>query len=65
MDGMIFSLDQQIEEIERELELRRGVYPRMVANRKMRQSVANYHMDRLKAVLATLLRLKAGSAAAE
>lgn len=54
---MIFSLNQQIEEVEREIKLREGVYPRQVASGKMRQSVADYHLDRMRGVLATLQSL--------
>lgn len=56
---MVFSIAQQIEEVERELALRRGVYPRMVLTHKMRQSVADFHMTRLEAVRDTLMSLNA------
>jgi hypothetical protein len=55
---MTISLNQQIEEIERELILRRRVYPRLVTARQMRASVADYHMQRLEAVLDTLTTLR-------
>lgn len=51
---MKISLRQQIEEIEREIGLREGVYARAVAAGKMRQSISDYHMARIKAALATL-----------
>lgn len=51
---MKFSIQAQISEVERELALRRGVYPRLVQSKKMKQEVANYHMGRLAAVLQTL-----------
>jgi hypothetical protein len=51
---MTVSLSHQIQEVERELHLRRGVYPRMVSSGKMRESVADFHMERLEAVLRTL-----------
>jgi hypothetical protein len=51
---MKFSIDAQIEEVEREIRLRREVYPRQVANGRMRQSVAEYHLNRMIAVLDTL-----------
>ncbi|BBF92380.1 hypothetical protein [Blastochloris tepida] len=57
-----FSLDQQIDEIRRELAQRADVYPRMVASGKVRQSVAEFQIARLEAVLATLLWLKANEA---
>lgn len=48
------SIRQQIEEVEREIALRANVYPRMVSSGKMRESVAEFHTERIKAVLATL-----------
>lgn len=51
---MTISLAQQIEEVERELSLRRKVYPHMIATNKMRQSVSDFHIDRMSAVKATL-----------
>ncbi len=47
-----------IEEIDREIELRRVVYPRLVAKREIRESVAALHIERLEAVRATLLWLQ-------
>jgi hypothetical protein len=54
-----FSLAQQIEEVERELRLRRGVYEHQVMTGKMRKSVADYHMGRMQAVRETLKKLLA------
>jgi len=54
-----FSLAQQIEEVDRELELRRRVYPGQVRSGAMRQSVADYHMARMQAVLTSLRWLQA------
>lgn len=51
---MKISINAQIEEVEREIEKRRQVYPRLVAKREMRQSVADMHIERMIAVLATL-----------
>lgn len=51
---MKISLAQQIEEIERELAQRAAVYPRLVAKRAMRQSVADYQIVRLAKVRDTL-----------
>lgn len=53
-----FSLAAQIAEVERELAARKDVYARLVASRKLRQSHADYQMDLLRAVLATLLWLE-------
>ena len=55
---MKHSLTAQLEEIDREIELREKVYPRLVAKREMRESVAALHVERLKAVRATLLWLQ-------
>jgi hypothetical protein len=56
MEGtaMNFSIDAQIEEVEREIKLRERVYPHQVATGRMRQSIADYHMERMKAVRETL-----------
>lgn len=48
------SLAQQLDEIDRELAQRASVYPRLVSGRKLRQSVANFQVDRLKAARASL-----------
>jgi hypothetical protein len=53
------SLREQIEEVDRELVLRARVYPGQVATGKMRQSVADYHMNRMLAVRETLTDLRA------
>jgi hypothetical protein len=52
------SLREQIQEVERELALRDRVYPGQVRMGKMRQSIADYHMNRMQAVRETLLQLK-------
>jgi len=52
-----FSLSQQIEEVKRELAMRGRVYPTFVIRGKMRASEADYHMDRMRAVLETLEQL--------
>jgi hypothetical protein len=59
---MKISFAQQIEEVEREIRLRNDVYPRWVSSGKMRQSVADYHMKRMQAVLETLLWLQTNEA---
>lgn len=58
----MISLNQQIEEVERELTLRERVYPHQIASRKMRQSVADFHMERMRAVLFTLQWLQQNEA---
>lgn len=49
-----FSISAQISEVERELKMRRQVYPHQVAMGKMRKSVAEYQTDALAAVLDSL-----------
>lgn len=56
---MKVSLSQQIEEIDRELALRDGVYKRAVSAGKMRQSIADFHMGRMTAARDTLIWLRA------
>jgi thymidylate synthase len=48
------SIDQQIEEVERELKYRGDVYPRLVRTFKMKQSHADFHIARMEVVLETL-----------
>lgn len=48
------SLAHQVAEVEREIGLRRNVYPGFVAKGKMRQGEADEHMRRMESVLATL-----------
>lgn len=60
---MKFSIAAQIEEAEREVLLRTGVYPRQVAAGKMRQSVADMHLDRMAAIVTTLRWLQENEAA--
>ena len=46
---MNFSLTSQIEEVDRELEQRKAVYPSLVASRSMRQSIAEFQITRGRA----------------
>lgn len=48
------SIEQQISEIQREIGLRKNVYPGLVARGKMRQGEADEHMARIEAALTTL-----------
>ena len=48
------SLDAQIEEVLYEISQRKSVYPRLVQQRKLRESVGELHIARMEAVLATL-----------
>ena len=52
------SLAQQIEEVQRELDARATVYPRLYAKGTLRTSVGQYQVQRMQAVLETLLWLK-------
>jgi hypothetical protein len=61
---MPISLAQQIEEVERELSIRDGVYARRVSSGKMRKALADYHIERMRAVLQTLQELEARNAKA-
>jgi hypothetical protein len=54
------SLNQQIEEVKREIDMRKRVYPNLVRNGKMRQAEADYHAQRMEAVLDTLQALRSG-----
>lgn len=61
---MKISIQAQIEEVDRELALRAKVYPNQVRRGLMRQSVADLHIERMKAVRATLEWLAENEAAA-
>jgi hypothetical protein len=60
--GPKISLAQQIEEVDRELALRKDVYEVAVSKAKMRRAVADYHMGRMVAVRNTLAWLQANEA---
>jgi hypothetical protein len=49
-----FSIHQQIEEIDREIALRKHVYARQITKGDMRQSFADYHMGRIEAAKKSL-----------
>lgn len=51
---MRISITSQIAEIDREINQRKQVYPRLVASRGMRQGVADLQMAHLQAVRETL-----------
>lgn len=48
------TIDEQIAEVERELQMRRRVYPTRVSEKKMGQQRADLQLDRMEAVLKTL-----------
>lgn len=54
----MISIHMQISEVEREIKLRHQVYYRQVACGKMRQSIADYHIRIMDAVLETLKRVR-------
>lgn len=57
------SIGEQIAEVEREIALRKNVYPTFIANKRMTQADANQHRDRLEAALVTLLWCRDNEAA--
>ena len=59
------SLDNQIACIRREISLRRNVYPKLLVSGQMTQAWADFQMDAIEAVLATLVQLKEAQARAE
>lgn len=60
---MAISITAQIAEVERELDQRAKVYPRMVSTNKLRQSVADLHVVHMQAVLTTLRWLQTNEVA--
>ena len=58
MVDVVITLNEQIDEIKRELKQRERVYPRMIAQGKLRQAIAEYQMARMQAALATVERVK-------
>lgn len=61
-DLFLPSLDDQVAEVERELAVRRGVYPRLIAARRLSREAAERQMARLEAAAATLARVRDGQA---
>jgi hypothetical protein len=55
---MAIPLVEQISECEREVSLREQLYPRWIARGTMREAEAAMHLERMRAVLATLKRLE-------
>jgi len=52
------SLRVQIEEVEREIRMRRDVYPRQVSRKRMRHGEAEERIAMMESVLATLQELQ-------
>ena len=57
---MSIPLTEQLKEVERELAIRRAVYPGLVERKRMKQGAADECMARLAAVAETLRQLMAG-----
>jgi hypothetical protein len=51
---MTISLADQIKSVEREIAMRKGVYPRRIADKKMSQTKADHEIAAMEAVLGTL-----------
>jgi hypothetical protein len=51
------TLIEQVRCVEREIALRRSVYPRWVAQKRMKASQAEHELEAMVAVLATLTEL--------
>ena len=49
-----FTLQQQIQCVDRELAMRMKVYPRQVSTGKMKHDDAEFHISQMRAVLKTL-----------
>ena len=57
---MAVTLENQIRCVQREIGLRERVYPKWVRDGKMKERVAQYEIEAMKAVLATLLDIEKG-----
>jgi hypothetical protein len=55
-------LNQQIDELARELLVRADVYPRLIASGRLRQSDADFQNARLRAAIETLHKLQRNAA---
>lgn len=49
-----FTIDEQIEEVKREIAMRERVYPRWIQDGKMKQAAADRQIAAMKSVLETL-----------
>ena len=54
MEFRTLSVAAQIKSVEREIAIRREVYPHRVASGKMKQATADYEISAMRAVLQTL-----------
>jgi hypothetical protein len=58
VETMRFTILHQIEEAEREVRMREGVYPRLVGSGKMKQDDADLHLARMRSILKTLIWIR-------
>lgn len=59
---MVRSLKAQIAEVEAEIEMRKRVFPGLVSRRTMKEAEADYKIETMRAVLATLQWLERNEA---
>ncbi len=55
---MAVTLEDQIACLKREIAIREGVYPKWIANGRMKQSAADLEIERMTAALHTLMNLE-------
>jgi len=53
-----FSLDDQIQTVQREIEMREQVYPKLVQGGRMTERKADHELQCMRAVLTTLVKLR-------
>jgi hypothetical protein len=56
------TLDEQIAEVQRELAVRKRVYPNFVSSKRLTQDRADLQMERLQAALETLQKCQGSDA---
>ena len=54
-----YSLDDQIQCVQREIAMRERVYPKWVSSGRMTERKADHELQCMRAVLATLIKLRA------
>lgn len=54
----MITIDEQIQAVERELKLRRTLYPKWIEKRKIKKEKADYEIKAMEAVLESLKYLK-------
>jgi hypothetical protein len=58
MIPQLYTLDQQLACVRRELSMRKAVYPKWVGSGRMKSETAHHELGCMEAVLDTLTRLK-------